>query len=102
MIEFLLYHVPWWAYAILAGLVVLGLAYLFHVDSRHLITVAVLLAAAIFSAKMAQGGWKAKEQADMREAEKAVDRATKAREKQKELNNDPKNLRAHDRYERDD
>jgi hypothetical protein len=102
VLEFLVFHIPWEIYAGLGLLVLFGLAYLFHVDSRHLMWIAGLLIVAIFSDSLAQKGWKAKEKRDIDDANKAIDRAAQARDKQKELNDDPKHLRDHDRYMRDD
>jgi hypothetical protein len=95
VLEFIIFHLPWWLDAIAGVLIVGALAYFLHLDSRHLIEVAALILVAVFSQKLAQDGWKAKERKDMADANKAIDRAQQARQQQDNLN--AKNLRAPDR-----
>lgn len=102
VLEFLVFHIPWVVWAIIALAVVATAAYVFHVDSRHLIWIAGIAAAAVFSQSLARKGWQAKELRDIADANKAIDRAKRAREKQEEINRDPKNLRKPDRYMRSD
>jgi type VI protein secretion system component VasK len=101
ILNFALVHTPWWVYLGIGVVVLLALAYIFHVPSRHLIWVGGLTLVAIFSSAIAARGYKAKEQQDMDEANKAIDRAEKARKKQEELNRDPKHTYDDDGFRRD-
>lgn len=103
VLEFVIFHLPWWFDAIVGAGIVGALAFYLHLDTRHLVTVAGLIIVAIFSQKLAQDGWAAKERKDMQDANAAVERARQARQRQEEIiNANPKNLRAPDPHMRND
>lgn len=96
-----IFGVPWWASAIVLLIAVAAVGWLLHLPTRHILEIAALAFVAVFSQSLAQAGYKAKEKRDFNEANKAIDRATDARRKQQDLNNDPKNLRNNDGHRRD-
>ena len=95
------FGIPWWVSLVLLIIVVAAVGWFLHLPTRHIIEIAALAAVAVFSQSLAQAGYRAKEKRDFNEANKAIDRATDARRKQQDLNNDPKNLRRDDGYRRD-
>ncbi len=101
VLSWFIFGIPWWVNAILVLLIVAALGWFLHLPTRHILEIAALAFVAIFSQSVAQAGYKAKEKRDFNEANKAIDRATDARRKQQELNNDPKHLRDDDGFRRD-
>lgn len=94
-------HIPLWVWLGIAGVILAALYGVWHLGLRQLLWVGALLAIGLIFPAAARGGWKAKEQADMRDVQKAIDRATTARAKQEKLNADPKHLRDDDGFRRD-
>ncbi len=77
--QWLYFMVPWWLWTIVAiGLLVLAWR-LFKVPPKWLFPAAAILLALLGYNRAAQSGWKAKEERDLRDADKLIEKARKAR-----------------------
>lgn len=94
-------HVPLWVWLVVAGVVLAAVYGVWHLGLRQMLVLAALLAVGLIFPAAARKGWKAKEEADMAAAEKAIQRAADARKRQEKINADPKRLREDDGYRRD-
>lgn len=97
--EWLWYTVPWWV-KIPVGL---GIALVVWrlVGTKWAIVAGAVIFAALGYNKAAQAGWKAKEQRDMKDADKLIQKASQARSKAEKLAADPRHLRDDDGFRRD-
>ncbi len=77
--SFFWYAIPWWAKAGGALAAVGYLYFVWRVPPRWLLVAAAIVAAALGYNQAAQKGWRAKEQRDMRDADKLIEKARQAR-----------------------
>ena len=77
LLETILYAVPWWV-LLVAGAVV-GLVVYRALGARMAILAAAVVAVLVAHSKGAQSGWKAREAKGARDAQRAIDRAARAR-----------------------
>lgn len=107
MWEWFWFIVPWElklaVFAVIGILVYLFAVATFGADrvNRYIVPAVILVVTLGLVNKFQQEGWKAKAARDMREADKAIERAKKARETAVQHNSDPDNLRKDDGYRRD-
>lgn len=99
----LLTNVPWWLWALVALAIISGVWWLDKaIGVRNLLVLAGIALVGVISAKAAQSALKAKEKADMDAANKALDRAADARQRQMEKDKNAKDpVDPRDKYLRD-
>lgn len=95
----ILYSVPWPVWAIL-GIIAAGIIYRLYGWKWALIILAAFGGSTALQ-KARQAGYKDREKREMQNANKAIDRANKARQKADEINADPNNVFKDDGYRRD-
>ena len=100
MWQWILYTVPWWVWAVL-GLIVVGAVQYFWGWQKALAALSAV-AAVVLLGRARQQGWEAKVKADLKAADKLIDRAVKARQKaEAEIAKHPDRLRDDDGFRRD-
>lgn len=99
--QWLLYSVHWAVWAIL-GLIIVGAVQYFWGWQKALAALGVM-AAVVLLGRSRQQGWEDKVKADLKAADKLIDRAVEARAKaEAEMAKNPGKLREKDEFMRDD
>lgn len=98
--QWLIYSVPWPVWAVL-GLIIVGAVQYFWGWQKALAALGVL-AAVVLLGRARQQGWEDKVKADLKAADKLIDRAVAARAKaEAEMAKNPDKLRDDDGFRRD-
>lgn len=98
--QWLIYSVPWPVWAVL-GLIIVGAVQYFWGWQKALAALGVL-AAVVLLGRARQQGWEDKVKADLKAADKLIDRAVEARAKaEAEMAKNPDKLRDDDGFRRD-
>jgi len=97
----LLNLIPWWVYAVVAGLFLI-VTRSWLGSWRNVIAVAGVALGAILSLRGFQKGWAAKVKKDIKDADKVIAKANKARADADAHNADPGKLHESDGFKRDD
>jgi len=101
MTGWLLNLIPWWVYAVVAGLLLIA-ARGWLGSWRNVLLAALAAAGAILSLRGFQKGWAAKVKKDIKDADKVIAKASRARADADAHNSDPGKLHESDGFKRDD